>query len=91
MRFKKPEKQEFLKYLMKQVTDKWIDITIRPFVSIMLILKRKLAKGYLPRKTILAQKAEPAMRKILKECKALHTKEEIKTSLKQTNWSLFCV
>ena len=60
------ENQESAKYLMEQVIDKWIDIRIRSFVNrFMLILKRKLAKGHLPRTTILAQKAEAAMRRTL--------------------------
>ena len=44
-----------------KVIDKCIGIRVRSFVnSFMLILKCKLAKGHLPRTTVLAQKAEPA-------------------------------
>ena len=60
------ENEELAKYLIKIVIDKWLYIKIRFFVnSFMLILKRKLAKGHLPRTTALAQKAEAAMRKTL--------------------------
>ena len=60
------ENQEFVKYLTKLVIYKWIDIRIRSFVnSFILILKRKLSKGHLPRTTIPAQKAESAMRETL--------------------------
>ena len=60
------ENQELAKYLIKQVIDKWLDIRVRSFVnSFMLVLKRKLAKGHVPRTTALAQKAEGTMRKTL--------------------------
>ena len=55
-----------MKYLTKLVIYKWIDIRVRSFVnSFILILKRKLSKGHLPRTTIPAQKAESAMRETL--------------------------
>ena len=55
-----------MKYLTKLVIYKWIDIRVRSFVnSFILILKRKLSKGHLPRTAIPAQKAESAMRKTL--------------------------
>ena len=58
------ENQEFVKYLTKQVIYKCIDIRIRSFVnSLILILKRTLSKGHLPRTTVLVQKAKSAMRK----------------------------
>ena len=60
------ENQELAKYLMKQVIDKWIDIRIRSFLNIfMLILRRKLAKGHLPGTATFSQKAEPVLRKTL--------------------------